>query len=306
MPDSASTLAPQIDALSGYLVGVSVLMISLIFLAITTFAIRYHRRSDAEQPRPIRGSIPLEIVWSVIPFLAMLVMFAWGARLYFTEFGAAPSNALSVYLTGKQWMWKIQYVNGAREINELHVPTGRPVKLIMASEDTIHSFYIPAFRAKHDVVPGRISTFWFEPTKPGRYHLFCAEYCGTNHSQMGGWVTVMEPAAYEAWLAGTAPGQSMSQSGAKLFDRYGCAACHSRDSSTGRCPSLVNVFGHSVSLEGGAAVLADESYLRDSILHPNNKLVAGYRRNMMPSYQGQLNEDQLLQLIVYIKSLSTP
>jgi cytochrome c oxidase subunit 2 len=201
-------------------------------------------------------------------------------------------------------MWKVQYPTGQREINEMHVPTGRPIKLILASEDVIHSFYIPAFRLKHDVVPGSYQTYWFEATKPGRYHIFCAEYCGTNHSDMGGWVTVMEPAEYANWLTG-GTGGSMRDQGEKLFQQYGCVTCHVTDRQ-GRCPSLLNVFGKPVVLDDGRTVLADEAYVRESILNPNAKIVKGYNRDIMPVFEGQIGEDGLLQLIAYIKSLSTP
>jgi cytochrome c oxidase subunit 2 len=233
----------------------------------------------------------------------MLVMFAWGTKLYFANY-TPPPNSLDIYVTGKQWMWKVQYPDGQREINELHVPTGRPVKLILASEDVIHSFYLPAFRLKHDVVPGSSQTFWFQATEPGRYHIFCAEYCGTTHSRMIGWVTVMDPASYANWLGGGTRGGSMAELGEKLFTQYGCVTCHVMDNH-GRCPSLQNVFGHPVELEDGRTVLADEAYVRESILNPNAKIVKGYKRDIMPVFQGQISEEGLLQLIVYVKSLST-
>jgi cytochrome c oxidase subunit 2 len=299
-PPRASTGAGQVDALYGYLLVVCGAMTVLIFVCVIVFAIKYRRKDPDEVPRPIHGSIPLEITWSVIPFLFMLVMFAWGTKLYFENY-TPPPGTLDVYVTGKQWMWKIQYPGGQREINELHVPIGRPVKVILASEDVIHSFYLPAFRLKHDVVPGSYQTFWFEPTQAGRYHIFCAEYCGTNHSRMIGWVTVMEPAQYATWLASGAPGATMAQMGEKLFEQYGCMTCHVTASNA---PSLNNLFGHPVQLEGGGTVVADEAYLRDAILNPNRKIVKGYKPDVMPVYQGQIKEDELLQLMVYIKSLS--
>jgi cytochrome c oxidase subunit II len=298
----ASTTAPAVDALYTYEAVLTIVMTTLIFACVLIFAFIYRRKSD-EPPRPIHGSIVLEITWSVIPFLAMLIMFAWGTRLYFANYTPPRSGTLDIYVTGKQWMWKIQYPDGQREINELHVPTGRPVKLTLASEDVIHSFYLPAMRLKHDVVPGSYQTFWFEATKPGRYHIFCAEYCGTNHSRMIGWVTVMDPAAFENWLAGGATGASMAELGEKLFQTYGCVSCHLLDQQ-GRCPSLRNVFGNPVQLEDGRTVLADESYVRESILNPNAKIVKGYKRDIMPVFQGQISEEGLLQLIVYVKSLS--
>jgi cytochrome c oxidase subunit 2 len=303
-PPRASTTAAEVDALYGFLLLVGIGMTVLIFFFVFLFAVKYRRKSPNDPlPKPIHGSIPLEIAWSVIPFLVMLVMFAWGTKLYFQNYTPPPANTLDVYITGKQWMWKVQYPSGQREINELHVPLGSPVKLTLASEDVIHSFFVPAFRLKHDVVPGNYETFWFEATKTGRYHIFCAEYCGTNHSEMGGWVTVMEPAAYETWLSGGSTGVSMVQQGEKLFEQYGCVTCHLLDQK-GRSPSLRNVFGKPVQLEGGRTVLADEAYMRESIVNPNAKIVSGYKRDVMPVFQSQISEDGLLQLIVYIKSLS--
>ncbi|HEY4360020.1 MAG TPA: cytochrome c oxidase subunit II [Bryobacteraceae bacterium] len=303
-PPNASTTAGEVDALYSFVITVSVIMTILIFSCVFLFAIRYRRRSGNERPKAIHGSLVLEIAWSVIPFAIMLVFFAWGTKLYYKNY-VPPENTLDLYVTGKQWMWKVQYPGGQREINELHVPTGRPVKLTLASEDVIHSFYVPAFRIKHDVVPGQYETLWFQATTPGRYHIFCAEYCGTGHATMGGWVTVLDPVAYEAWLSGGASGGSMQEQGEKLFQQYGCVTCHVLDQK-GRCPSLRNVFGHAVALDDGRTVIADEAYVRESILNPNEKVVAGYKRDIMPVFQGQIGEEGLLQLIVYIKSLSNP
>jgi cytochrome c oxidase subunit II len=304
-PARASTSAGEVDALYAFLLVVGIGMTTLIFLAVFFLAIKYRRKSpDDPMPKAIHGSLPLEIAWSVIPLLVMLVMFAWGTKLYFQNYSPPPNNTFDIYITGKQWMWKIQYPTGQREINELHVPVGRAVKLILASEDVIHSFYIPAFRLKHDVVPGSYQTYWFIPTTPGRYHIFCAEYCGTNHSDMGGWVTVMAPNEFANWLAG-GTGGSMREQGEKLFQQYGCVTCHVTNSQ-GRCPSLLNVFGKPVVLDDGRTVLADEAYIRESILNPNAKIVKGYQHDIMPVFEGQISEDGLLQLIVYIKSLSPP
>jgi cytochrome c oxidase subunit 2 len=304
-PVRASTTAGQVDALYAYLLVVGIGMTLLIFFFVFLFAIKYHRKSDDERPKAIHGSIPLEIIWSVIPFLIMLVMFAWGTKLYFQNYTPPRKDTLDIYVTGKQWMWKVQYPDGQREINEMHVPTGRAVKLTLASEDVLHSFYIPAFRLKHDVVPGSYQTYWFEATTPGRYHIFCAEYCGTNHSEMRGWVTVMDPVDYQAWLTGGTRGESMVAQGQALFQQYGCITCHSPE-APGRGPSLQSFFGHPVQLEGGGTVLADEAYVRESILNPNAKIAKGYKRDVMPVFEGQINEEGLLQLMVYIKSLSNP
>lgn len=303
-PVRASAAAGEVDALYTFLLVVGVGMSALIFIFVFLFAIKYRRKNpDDPPPKAIHGSLPLELTWSILPFFVMLVMFGWGTKLYFQNY-TAPPNTLDIYITGKQWMWKVQYPTGQREINELHVPTGRPVKLILASEDVIHSFYIPAFRLKHDVVPGSYRSYWFEATKVGRYHIFCAEYCGTNHSDMIGWVTVMDPADYETWLTGSSGG-SMREQGEKLFSEFGCVTCHVTDRE-GRCPSLRDVFGKPVVLDTGQTVLADEAYIRESILNPNAKVVKGYSHDVMPVFQGQISEDGLLQLIAYIKSLSPP
>jgi cytochrome c oxidase subunit 2 len=302
-PESASTTADQVDYLYYYLSAVTVVMTTLIFAAVFIFAIKYRRRSEDEIPPPIHGSIKLEIAWSVIPFLIMLTFFWWGAQIFFAN-ATPPADAMDVYAVGKQWMWKLQYPEGQREINELHVPVGRPVKVTLASEDVIHSFFIPAFRLKHDVVPGRYDTMWFTATKPGRYHLFCAEYCGTEHSGMVGWVTVMNEPDYENWLAGSGAEGTMVQQGEVLFGQYGCVTCHQLDQQ-GRGPILRGVYGSRVQLADGKTVLADDAFIRESILNPNAKIVAGYKTDVMPSYQGQISEEGLLQLIVYIKSLAT-
>jgi len=304
-PARASTVAGEVDALYGFLLLVGIGMTVLIFFFVFFFAIKYRRKDPNERPRVIHGSLPLEIMWSVVPFMIMMIMFAWGTKLYFQNYTPPRKDTLDIYVTGKQWMWKVQYPDGQREINELHVPVGRAVKLTLASEDVLHSFYLPAFRLKHDVVPGSYETFWFEATKPGRYHIFCAEYCGTNHSRMVGWVTVMEPAEYEAWLSGGNAGGSLVAQGEKLFQQYGCVSCHLTETQ-GRCPSLRNVFGNPVVLDDGRTVLADEAYVRESILNPNAKIVKGYHRDIMPVFQGQISEEGLLQLIVYVKSLSSP
>src|SRR5580700_2865721 len=290
-PPRAATSSIQVDALYMFLLAVSGVMTILIFFFVVFFSFKYRRRKGDPMPRAIHGSLPLEILWSVIPLMIMMVMFAWGTKLYF-EYYTPPKDTLDVYVVGKQWMWKVQYPDGQREINELHVPTGRAVKLTLASEDVLHSFYIPAFRLKHDVVPGSYETFWFEATKPGRYHIFCAEYCGTNHSEMKGWVTVMSPNDYQEWLRNGALEESMAAQGQKLFDHYGCVTCHVTDQQ-GRAPSLTNVFGHLVQLEDGRTVVADEAFLRESILNPSATVAKGYPPNIMPVFQGQIDEEGL-------------
>src|SRR5215469_5645285 len=300
LPTQASTISVEVDHLLYFFLAVSVFFTLLIFGAIFYFAIRYRRRSEDELPRTEHTGLALEILWSVIPFGLTMIMFGWGASIFFKE-SRPPDDAMQIYVVGKQWMWKLQHMEGQREINELHIPTGRPIKLLMTSEDVIHSFYVPAFRTKQDVLPGRYTTSWFTATKPGKYHLFCAEYCGTKHSGMIGWVYAMTPDQYQNWLAGS-PSGSLADRGARLFDDLACGNCHKVDGS-GRCPTLVGVFGSTVKLAGGGTVRADEGYIRESILNPTAKVVEGFQP-LMPTFQGLVTEEQVVELIEYVKSLS--
>jgi len=301
-PEQASTVAGRVDALYVFLLVVSVAMTLLIAGLIVYFIIKYRRRTEDELGTPVTGALTLELLWTVIPFLIMMVMFVWGASVYFT-LSRPPRDALEIQVVGKQWMWKFQHLDGQREINELHVPVGRAVKLILASQDVIHSFFVPAFRIKSDVVPGRYTTVWFEATTPGTYHLFCAEYCGTQHSGMIGQVIVMEPTQYQAWLSGGAAEGSLADAGQKLFEDLACDTCH-RGDTQGRGPLLDGLFGKTVQLQNGQTIIADENYIRESILNPSAKLVAGFQP-LMPTFQGLVSEEQILQLIAYIKSLET-
>ncbi len=302
LPEKASTLAGQVDDLYFFLVGITIFFVVVIAGLEIVFAIKYRRKSPDEIPRPVRGAMRLEAVWIVIPFIISMVIFGWGAKIYYSMY-RMPTNATEVYVIGKQWMWKLQHMGGQMEINELHVPVGQKIKLVMTTEDVIHSFFVPAFRVKADVVPGRYTSLWFEPTKAGKYHLFCAEYCGTNHSAMIGWIYVMEPADYETWLSGGTVGGSLASSGEKLFQDLACVTCHRAD-GLGRGPVLTNLFGKPTALSNGQTVIADENYLRESILNSQAKIVAGFAQpSIMPTFQGQVSEDQLLQLIAYIKSL---
>jgi len=298
-PDRASTIAGQVDALYIYLVLVSAVMTLLIFIAVAVLAIKYRRRPGV-LPHPIEGSPILETAWSVIPFGVMLTFFIWGAVIFFKE-RTPPTNSTEVYVVAKQWMWKIEHMEGQREINELHVQTGQNVKLIMTSQDVIHSFFIPAFRLKQDVVPGRYSTLWFNATTPGVYHLFCAEYCGTSHSGMIGNVVVMEPQDYAQWMAG-GPSVPLPEAGKQLFTSLGCATCHRFDIQ-GRGPNLQNAFGKPVLLEDGRTVTMDDNYVRESILNPTAKIVSGFKP-VMPTFQGLVSDEQLNALVAYVKSLA--
>ena len=263
------------------------------------FAIKYRRRSEDERPARISEFLPLEIAWTTIPLLLTVAMFLWGSSLYMMD-SRPPTASSEIFVIGKQWMWHLQHPEGVREINELHVPVGRPIKLTMTSEDVIHDFFIPAFRVKKDVIPGRYSSIWFQATKTGTYHFFCAQYCGAYHSHMTGWVYVMSPVDYQHWLSGGIKGESMAVAGAELYQRFGCVTCH----GTGKGPSFAGLFGKPVLLSNGQTVLADEDYVRESILYPSAKIVNGYPA-IMPTFKGQVSEEQLLQLIAYIKSLGT-
>lgn len=299
-PDQASSVAGEVDALYFFLCAITVFFSLLIAGLVILFAIRFRRRSEVELPAPITGSTKLETVWTVIPFVLTMIIFGWGAKIYFT-LSRAPADATPIYVTGKQWMWKLQHLEGQREINELHVPVGRATRLIMSSEDVIHSFYIPAFRVKADVLPGRYTSIWFRPTQTGEYHLFCAEYCGTKHSGMIGKVVVMEPSDYQTWLSGGPRSESMTVRGQNLFQNLSCHTCHKPD-GTGRGPVLDGIFGKPVALQTGETVIADENYLRESILNPGAKVVAGYQP-VMPTFQGLISEEGLSEIIAYVRSL---
>jgi cytochrome c oxidase subunit 2 len=301
IPESASTVSSKVDALYFYLSGVTLFFTLLISGVIVFFVIKYRRRSPFEIPRPVAGSHKLETMWSVIPFIIAMSMFAWGAQIYF-ENSRPPKNANEIYVVGKQWMWKIQHSTGQREINELHVPVGRKIKLIMTAEDTIHDFFIPAFRIKADVLPGKYTTQWFEATKAGTYHLFCAEYCGMNHSGMIGSVIVMQPSEFDNWLSGNAGQQSPAVAGQQLYQSLGCVTCHGANGEGGRGPALVSLFGRKIDLTNGQSLTADEAYVRESIENPQAKIVAGFGP-IMPTFQGQVTPEQLIQLMSFIKSL---
>jgi cytochrome c oxidase subunit 2 len=263
--------------------------------------VKYRRRAPDAVGARITGGLVLEIVWSVIPLIISMVIFLWGASVFFAM-SRPPDETHNVYVVGKQWMWKFQHLNGQREINELHVPVGTPVKLIMTSEDVIHDVFVPGFRVKADVIPGRYTQIWFQPTRAGRYHLFCAEYCGTRHSGMIGEVIVMEPKEFQTWLASGQAEGSLSSEGGKLFADFACNTCH-RPDAQGRAPVLEGLFGKTVSLEGGGTAVVDEAYLREAIVTPAAKISLGFQP-VMPTYQGVVTEEQLLQLIEYIKSLA--
>lgn len=298
-PQQASSFASEVDALYGYLIFISALFTSLIAGAILLLAIRYRRGSAADRTRHASHFFLIEASWIGIPFILTMTMFAWGAKLYHRQV-RPPAGALEVNAVARQWMWKFQHPEGNAEINDLHVPLGRAIKVRLISEDVIHSLYIPAFRVKQDVLPGRYTALWFEPTRIGAYHLFCAEYCGAKHSEMRGRVIVLSPGDYEAWLSGK--GAEQPGSAGRLLEDLRCVNCHSGGGAAARCPPLEDLFGRTVPLADGTSVVADETYLRESILNPAAKVVAGYQP-LMPSYAGQLGEEEILRLIAEIKAL---
>jgi cytochrome c oxidase subunit II len=299
-PEQASTVAGQVDYLYLFLVLITTFFSLLIALLILYFAIRY-KRTPGRAAEQIHGSTLLEIVWTVIPLGISMVIFLWGAGLYF-HLQRPPANPLEVYGVAKQWMWKFEYPAGQREINSLHVPTGQPVKVTLISQDVIHSFFVPAFRVKTDVLPNRYMQSWFEATEPGTYHLFCSQYCGTKHAGMIGEVVVMKPADFAAWLeSGKAEG-SMAANGEKMFQQFGCTTCHRPDSGA-RGPNLEGLYGRPVRLEDNRVVIADDNYIRESILNPNAKIVSGFQP-IMPTFQGVITEEQMLDIIAYLKSMS--
>jgi cytochrome c oxidase subunit 2 len=299
-PESASTMASRVDSLYFFLLALSIFFSLLIAGLIVFYAVKYRRRAADSVGSEIQGGLVLELTWTIVPLLITMVIFVWGASVFFAM-SRPPDETINIYVVGKQWMWKFQHLDGQREINELHVPVGRPVKLIMTSEDVIHDVFVPAFRIKADVVPGRYTHLWFQSTKPGRYRLFCAEYCGTKHSGMIGQVVVMEPSEYQTWLSGGASEGSLASAGAKLFQDLACNTCH-RPDAQGRGPVLEGLFGKTVTLQNGETLTVDEAYVRESILQPAAKITSGFQP-IMPTFQGLVTEEQLLELIEYVKSL---
>jgi len=299
-PEAASSVASDVDLLYFFILAVCSFFAILVSAAVLYFAVKYRRRHADEVGADIHGSIALELLWTVIPFVLSMVMFVWGADVYF-RLAKPPADAMELFVVGKQWMWKVQHPEGVREINEMHVPINRNVRITLGSEDVIHDYYIPAFRVKMDAVPGKLTTMWFRATKPGTYQIFCAEYCGTQHSGMIGHVIAMEEHDYEAWLAGGRSTGTTAGNGETLFLNLACATCHKSDTS-GRGPVLAGLFGSTVELQDGRRVVADENYLRESIMNPMAKIVRGYQP-LMPTFQGTVSEEDLLQLIAYIKTL---
>lgn len=300
-PDQASTFAKDVDALYFFLLAVSGFFALAVAASVIYFGIRYHKTHDGEIGARIEGNLSLELLWSVIPTMIAMVMFAWGATVFY-HLRRPPEEAMQIYAVGKQWMWKFQHLEGQREINELHIPAGRPIRVTISSEDVLHSLYFPAFRTKMDAIPGRYTELWFEAQTPGTYHIFCAEYCGTNHSGMIGSVTVLEPSQYQAWLQGGGLEGTLAQRGSKLFNDLACVTCH-LDTGQGRGPSLKDIVGTTVELRSGSSATIDEAYLRESILNSQAKVVKDFQP-LMPTFQGLISEENLVALIEHVKSMS--
>jgi len=299
--EAASSVAGEVNAFFVCML----ILCTVVAVGIASFliycAIRYHRKAENELGSQTRYNIPAETLWTVVPFVLFIGMFIWGAKMYF-DIVRPPDNTINMYVVAKQWMWKVQHPEGQREINELHIPAGRAVKLTMTSEDVIHSFFVPAFRTKQDVLPGRYTTIWFAAQKPGKYHLFCAQYCGTSHSGMIGWIYVMNPREYQAWLTEGAAEGSLASTGEKYFHQFGCANCHNF-TNQGRCPDLRNLYMRPVQLTTGQTVLADDSYIREKLRDPDAQIPWGFASNVMPNFTGIVSEDQIVALISYIKAL---
>ena len=300
-PPEASRIAPQLDALYFFILLVSLIGLTIVILLVTSFSILYSKKRHPVAVQ-IEGSTLLEATWTIVPLGLFLVMFVWGALIYFRVF-TPPANAMNIYVVGKQWMWKAEHPGGQHEINSLHVPAGQAVQLTLISQDVFHSFSIPAFRVKREAIPGRYTTVWFEATTPGTYHLFCSQYCGTEHSHMIGDVVVLTPEDYRKWLATSTSGASLAQNGERLFASLSCSACHNTRPDA-RGPSLANVFGSKLTLSSGQTITADEAYLRQAILNPSQNITQGYAP-IMPTYQGQISEEGVIALVEYIKNLNS-
>lgn len=322
MPEANSDYAVQIDWLYFYLNAVSVFFTVLIFALIIIFAIKFRRRSEADRPHGEHESAWLELVGSVIPFILVMSMFVWGAVLYVRQ-AVPPKDALEIFITGKQWMWKVQHPNGKREINDLHVPAGIPVKLTFISEDVIHSYYLPDLRVKKDVVPGRYTQLWFNAKKPGESHIFCAEYCGSEHSRMIGRLYVVTPTEYETWVGHTAPpvtdavaasggggpaANPLVEKGKALFTQFACNTCHMSGLPVQLGPKLGGLMGRKrtvfsdMALTQKSEVTADDAYLLESVVLSNAKIVEGFQP-VMPPFKGLIPDADVNALVAYIKSI---
>jgi cytochrome c oxidase subunit II len=300
---SASNFAGEVNQIMICLLLLSMGILILVFGLMCTFAIRYRANSPVRRAEVAERSWRFEIAWTTATMLAFFGLFYWGARVYLREM-QPPPGTMKIYVVGKRWMWKVEYPGGQKEIDSIHVPVGQRVQLILTSEDVIHDLAIPAFRVRHDVLPGRYETFWFTATKPGVYHMFCGQLCGVGHSSMVGFVVAMTQPDFQKWLEQNGTSQTLVAAGQQLFESFGCSGCH-LNRGTVRAPSLAGLYGSPVPLSNGTITTADEQYLRDSILFPDKQIVASYKPNVMPSYNGKISNGDLEKLIAYIKSLGS-
>jgi cytochrome c oxidase subunit 2 len=300
-PPEASTVAPWSDGLYFFLILISLFGLALVAALMVLFCVKYRRQVHPVAVQ-IEGSTLLEASWTIIPLALFMICFVWGALLYFRIYDP-PTNAMNIYIVGKQWMWKAEHPGGQHEIDSLHIPINRQVQLTMISQDVFHSFSIPAFRVKREVIPGRYSTVWFEATAAGTYHLFCTQYCGTDHSAMIGEIVAMTPDDYQKWASGSTSGASLAQNGERLFASLGCNSCHSGEASA-RGPNLAQVYGSQLQMTDGSSITANDAFLREAILNPSTRVTAGYAP-IMPTYQGQVSEEGLIDLVEYIKNLNS-
>ncbi len=304
LPPQGSTISGEVDSLFGFIFIVSIILFVLVVGLTVFFAVRYRRRGKVALTSGVTQNLPLEMLWTGIPLILVLVVFVWGFQTYM-KMHVVPKDALEIKVTGQKWFWSFDYPNGASSVNELVVPEGKPVKLLMSSKDVIHSFFVPSFRVKMDVVPNRYTVTWFEAKGVGTHDLFCTEYCGTGHSDMIGTVRVLSEREFNTWLeesSGPAEGEPLDAYGKKLYTSRACNTCHSVDGSKLVGPSFKGIYGSQAMLSDGSAVTVDENYIRESILKPQAKIVAGYDP-VMPTYQGILKSRDIDALIAYIKSL---
>ncbi|HZS85647.1 MAG TPA: cytochrome c oxidase subunit II [Stellaceae bacterium] len=303
-PDTASNTAVTVNTLAIGLFAVSAFICLVVYALILLFAFRYRRGGSADRSHRVKKSWHWEIGWTSATLIAFLVLFVWGAGAYLWLYQPPANAGDEIYVVGKQWMWKVEHPGGQREIDALHVPLGRPIRLVLTSQDVIHSFFIPDFRIKHDVLPGQYETMWFTATKKGEFRIECTQFCGTQHAEMGGWVTVMDPADYQRWLNDQGAEPDLARQGEALFRQLGCSGCHGAN-STVHAPSLAGIYGKPVQLEGGRSEIVDDRYIHDCIMLPRTERVAGYPP-IMPTFAGQIGEEDVLKLVAYIKSLGNP
>lgn len=304
LPKQASTLAPGVDGLFWFVTAINVIFFLLIVFLIAVFVMRYRRRGPNEITPHITHNQKLEIAWSVIPLMIVMGIFFWGFHGYVSA-QVAPANAIEIQVTGKKWVWQFEYPDGMRTLNEIHVPLNRPVRLVMTSEDVIHSFFVPTFRMKKDVVPGRYTEEWFTPTQAGVHQVFCTEYCGKGHSDMLAKITVDDEAAYQKWLIEgdeSLKTMPLPELGKMVHENRGCATCHSLDGTRGQGPSWKGIYGNVHQMQDGSQIKVDENYIRQSVLEPQAHVVAGFEP-VMPTYKGMLRDREVLGVIEFIKTL---